>query len=584
MKKGVRKHIVAILISILSIILLFCLSVVRCQAEDAADKDILVWWAFNEGEGNKLIDKSAFGNDGEIMGGTWVKGGFGHALQFNGGDKVRVEDADSLKPVAPWSMEIWFNPSITIDKSLSGFPALVAKLSGNYGYWLNFREKMGNLSMLIGDGNKATGVYCNTRIWEKDHWYHVVFTFDGETGKFYVNGVSDGQRKLDIKPAYLKGGILIGERFKGLVGDIKLWKRILTLQEIEKTYQSGKERLVETGPLAKKKEGAVSEEQVDAAVKDILMGRRFETGREKGKSPFIRVFFNDTDFSIAEGNGALRYYRAGRSNPFIEYISLSEGEKAQVRTEGIRWKHEWQEGRLVALSGIERVEVPRGKVENKNIASILNLTPGEEGIAKISASGRLNSQWEADITVVKQDKANLLSMDYQRKGPAVAGKQPVALSVKLMRWLEDENIPLFVAKSNGQICPLQGGDAVEGIKVIIPFWKQGHQISFSAKPCQKISLSKIQGFMGGRLLTFNAGESADNISLQIEDSRISPVVTAGALSLRVNERNGAGHLDVGGLPLMTVEGVENGSMQSGAGYDSPAWEVATNKGIKGGFA
>ncbi|HAH86692.1 MAG TPA: hypothetical protein DCL60_04915, partial [Armatimonadetes bacterium] len=153
-----------------------------------------------------------------------------------------------------------------------------------------------------------------------------------------------------------------------------------------------------------------------------------------------------------------------------------------------------------------------------------------------------------------------------------------------MRWLEDEDVPLFVVKSNGQICRLQGGDAIEGTKVIIPFWKQGHQISFSVEPCQKISLGKIQGFMGGRLLTFNAGEAADKVSLQVEDSRIAPLVKAGAVSLRVNERNGAGHLDIGGLPLMTVEGIENGSIQSVAGYDSPAWEMAANKGVKGGFA
>jgi hypothetical protein len=574
----------AVVISLLSITMLFCVFAARCQAEDAAAKDILAWWAFDEGEGSKLTDKSSFKNNGEITGATWVKGGFGYALQFNGEDRVRVEDADSLKPVMAWSLEAWFNPAITIDKNLSGFPALITKLSGNYGYWLNFREKMGNLSMLIGNGARAVGAYCNTGVWEKDRWYHVVFTYDGKTGKLYVNGVPDGQRKLDIEPAYLGGGILIGERFKGLIGDIKLWNRTLTLQEIEQTYQVKKKKLIETAPLANKKEAAVSEDQVDAAVKDILMGRRFEMSKEKGKSPFIRVVLGDTDFGIAEGNGALRYYRAGKSNPFIEYISLSEGDKAQVRTEGIKWKHEWQEGSLLALAGIKNMDVPQGKVENKSAVPVLNLTPGEDGIAKIAASGRLNSQWESDITVVKQDKADLLSMHYQRKGAAAAGRQPVALSIKLMRWLEDEDIPLFAVKSNGQICRLQGGESVEGVKVIIPFWKQGHQLSFSVEPCQKISLGKIQGFMGGRLLTFNAGEAADKVSLQVEDSRISPVVTAGAVSLRVNERNGAGHLDIGGLPFMTVEGVENGSIQSVAGYDGSAWEVATKKNVKGGFA
>jgi hypothetical protein len=580
----IRNRIAAVLVTVLSITMLFCVFAVRCQAEDVIDKDILAWWAFDEGEGSKLTDKSSFKNNGEITGATWVKGGFRHALQFSGESKVRVEDADSLNPVVPWSMELWFNPSITIDKNLSGFPALIEKLSGNYGYWLNFRDKMGNLAVYIGDGARMASLFSNTRIWEKDRWYHVAFTYDGKTGKLYVNGVLDMQRDMDIKQAYRKGRFVIGERFKGLIGDVKLWKRTMTLQEIEQTYQVKKKKLIETAPLANKKEAAVSEDQVDAAVKDVLMGRRFETGKEKGKSPFIRVVLGDTDFGIAEGNGALRYYRAGRSNPFIEYISLSEGDKAQVRIEGIRWKHEWQEGSLLALAGVKNMDVPQGKVENKSAVPVLNLTPGEDGIAKIAASGRLNSQWESDITVVKQGKADLLSMHYQRKGAAAAGRQSVALSIKLMRWLEDEDIPLFAVKSNGQICRLQGGESIEGVKVIIPFWKQGHQLSFSVEPCQKISLGKIQGFMGGRLLTFNAGESVDNINLRVEDSRISPVVTAGAVSLRVNERNGAGHLDIGGLPFMTVEGVENGSIQSVGGYDGPAWEVAAKKNVKGGFA
>ena len=53
----------------------------------ALDEDIVLYFRFDEGEGNEVVDQSGNGNDGMIQGNpAWVEGMAGTALEFNGTD------------------------------------------------------------------------------------------------------------------------------------------------------------------------------------------------------------------------------------------------------------------------------------------------------------------------------------------------------------------------------------------------------------------------------------------------------------------------------------------------------------------
>ena len=99
------------------------------------------------------------------------------------------------------------------------------------------------------DGNDAAGIRGNT-VLTTGQWYHVAATWDGTTGKIYVNGVLDnspGTAKAspigtDTRPLYL-GGRAGADYFDGMIRDVRFYNRPLSATELQKTGRA--RRLVE---------------------------------------------------------------------------------------------------------------------------------------------------------------------------------------------------------------------------------------------------------------------------------------------------------------------------------------------------
>ena len=67
------------------------------------DESLALYFTFDEGKGDKAIDQSGRGTEGEINGGKWVEGKFDKGLEFNGTtDYVKVVANDNilLSPLA----------------------------------------------------------------------------------------------------------------------------------------------------------------------------------------------------------------------------------------------------------------------------------------------------------------------------------------------------------------------------------------------------------------------------------------------------------------------------------------------------
>src|SRR5438876_660217 len=87
-------------------------------AAPAADFPLQAFWPMNEGRGQVVHDFSGKGNNG-ILGDspvadghdpTWIKGIFGSALRFDGGDFVTIPDSASLHP-QQLTVSLWFRGS-----------------------------------------------------------------------------------------------------------------------------------------------------------------------------------------------------------------------------------------------------------------------------------------------------------------------------------------------------------------------------------------------------------------------------------------------------------------------------------------
>ena len=141
-----------------------------------------------------LEDESRFGNDGVFKGDgspDWVLNPAGlWVAEFDGDDNIILPSVGFPIGNLPWTMECWvkvttvptsgdydgivFHGTATAEQGLLIY---VLDVSGTpYFYASNLTA-----NTLVG----TTEVIVNT-------WYHLVFTHDGTTQRFYVNGVEEG--------------------------------------------------------------------------------------------------------------------------------------------------------------------------------------------------------------------------------------------------------------------------------------------------------------------------------------------------------------------------------------------------------
>jgi hypothetical protein len=95
----------------------------------------------------------------------------------------------------------------------------------------------------VGGGGDSF-IYSNTPV-ETDVWYHVAVTRDsGSNINFYVNGVWDGGGSAvnvdNTGINYRIGTINTGHwPFNGIIDDVRIYERVLSLREIQQLYKSG---------------------------------------------------------------------------------------------------------------------------------------------------------------------------------------------------------------------------------------------------------------------------------------------------------------------------------------------------------
>ncbi len=221
----------------------------QSQTHSLLGSDLVGWWNFNEGDAK---DISGYGNNGTITGATFtdgVPGTSGKALQFDGtiNSYVNSGNGNSLKPNKTVTLSFWINPdSYQNDaRQILGFRQITGFVfwkyqSGEDPNWWGVE-----MSSIDGgqDGRRLHAIGLS--FIPLNEWTQIVILFNGESGRIdvYRNGIFLSGKDVfigDITYSESHPDFKFGERFFGLLDDIRIYSRVLTAQEIQQIYTETK--------------------------------------------------------------------------------------------------------------------------------------------------------------------------------------------------------------------------------------------------------------------------------------------------------------------------------------------------------
>jgi len=215
----------------------FVLVLILISAGNAAETDLVGWWKFNEISGTIAHDASGNGNDGTINGDPiWVAGKVDGALQLDGdGDYVEVGSV-GISGIDPRTIAGWARASTTVipgSTTVFGF-APDGNIEGTY-----FDIEVDDL------GNYVVNVQGLQLVLSAvdTQWHHFAATYTGSGGSWYL----DGQyiNSLDgavgtIDQVRIGANLEDSSFFPGLIDDVRIYNKALTLEEIKKLMAGSK--------------------------------------------------------------------------------------------------------------------------------------------------------------------------------------------------------------------------------------------------------------------------------------------------------------------------------------------------------
>jgi len=216
------------------------------QAATGIDSGLVGHWTFDDPA--NLGKDLASTNSGVVSGGAYAFGngriGAG-ALAVDGvNGHIEIADTtdmrftkDQMFTLSAWIYPAELNPSGAwrgvVTKSRNTAPWYGIWVSGDNTWAFGAPTVIyGSALPTDGDGNLTPG------------WHHVVVTQDGSAGQssIYVDGVSAATgAAMDVNgggPLWIGGAVNVSEYFNGLIDDVRLYKRVLTDDEISQLYSA----------------------------------------------------------------------------------------------------------------------------------------------------------------------------------------------------------------------------------------------------------------------------------------------------------------------------------------------------------
>jgi hypothetical protein len=205
------------------------------------------WWKLDETSGSVAADSSGMGNNGTLVGGTWVTSGSvsGAISLENVGEHIIVSSFSNDLIDNEVSLAGWVYAT-----SLPDVMGIISKGLSSRSYAMTFNADQ-SLGFRVND-NTGGGLinysgwisHGSWNVLPLNRWQHVAVTLDGSHASFYINGVLDhtdtftGLQVGDINEALYLGryGNL---NFDGKLDDLRVYNRAMSAQEITALYDGG---------------------------------------------------------------------------------------------------------------------------------------------------------------------------------------------------------------------------------------------------------------------------------------------------------------------------------------------------------
>jgi chitodextrinase len=198
---------------------------------------LIGYWNFDEGQGTIAHDTSAGGHNAAVNGATWTAGKINGALSFNGSTNNVVTGNIALG--STFSVSVWVNPAVAPQKGY----IRIAETRYNGGLYVGTNANGTKYKLIVNTGLGATAscggaAYgCAEGGTIATGWHLVTATYDGSTGKLYVDGALVGSDTFTPPPAtnfplYIGSYYAGGYVWNGSADEVRFYNRALTATEV----------------------------------------------------------------------------------------------------------------------------------------------------------------------------------------------------------------------------------------------------------------------------------------------------------------------------------------------------------------
>ncbi len=201
-------------------------------------KDLVSYWAFDEGAGSNAADSSRNGHDGTINGATWViNGECGYALEFGGGidygsgDYVAITSINALGK-SNFTIDFW------IKTTRNNLGTIYHQGKGDNQNIIIYCNPEGKIYLADGGGNTRAGV--TDSVVNDGIWHHIAIIREGigiDQTKIYVDGEVDKRgtfiEDIIATDAYMGGYDTYQHWFEGGIDEFHIYNRALLYDEIQ---------------------------------------------------------------------------------------------------------------------------------------------------------------------------------------------------------------------------------------------------------------------------------------------------------------------------------------------------------------
>lgn len=229
------------LVCVLTMIGLICaLTVITtqdCQAMDDDDTRVL----YLPFDGADPEDMSQYGHDVELVGDPeHVDGRIGKAYSVSPSNYVKVPINDTLQLVEKFTVEFWVNREAAQPATWN---YMVAGGSLKWAVIVNSNQ---NVYVWSRSGGNWGQRLVTTIPLPAEEWVHIAMTYDVDSGvELYFNG--EEKAGEGVEPPVvdeIDGSIMVGARhpgqefFAGIIDEVALYNRVLSLDEIQRDMEA----------------------------------------------------------------------------------------------------------------------------------------------------------------------------------------------------------------------------------------------------------------------------------------------------------------------------------------------------------